>query len=135
MAEETPVDVPDDLLIVAELRRTDAGHEYVLSRWPDKVELAAIFDVFPAHQEALAEVVDDLLYTATDTIQVEGLTGGARPRVERAVYDLLTAAHNARMEGLATIKGGEWGQQRALVDAAAEDAIRASLDRLPVDLP
>jgi len=73
--------------------------------------------VLPRHQDAVAEVVEYLSWDFGDHessrhILVGGLTTAARPRVERAIYDLLHT-----------------------VNSADEDAIRASLDALPMDLP
>jgi hypothetical protein len=104
-------------LIVVALCATDRGHDYLLSRPLTKEELAVAIDVFPRHQDSLAEVVQSLFWDfggleSSRHILVAGLTTGGRPRVERAIYDLLCA-----------------------VDSASDDVIRASLDALPIDLP
>ncbi len=105
-----------DVLTVQELRRAGDRHEYVLSRWPEKAELAQVVDALERHAEPLSDVASiDYDYSGSgDVIEVNGLTIGARPRIEAALFDALTAAAD---------------------DPAAEADIRTSLDALPLDVP
>lgn len=71
---------------------------------------------FPRHEEALREIVDGLSWDfsgfgTSRFIFVAGLTTGARPRLEPAMYEMLSD-----------------------VNPAAEYEIRASLDALPLNL-
>lgn len=110
-----------DVLTLRDLRRVNSGHAYVLSRRPDKVELAEVVGALDRHAAEISDVVG-LSYAfggSGDMIEVFGLTTGARPRVEAAIYDALTEAHAAMKADVTT----------------AEAAIRASFDALPLNLP
>lgn len=110
-----------DVLTIRDLRRTDSGHAYLLSRWPDKVELAEVVGALDQHADAISDVVR-LGYDFSgsgEVIEVFGLTTGARVRVEKAILDALTQA--------AAVMGAD--------TATGEAAIRASLDALPLNLP
>lgn len=105
-----------DILIVSDLRRVGDHHEYVLSRWPTREELAEIDAALERHEAPLREVVGAGYDSSAsgDTIEAHGLSHGARPRIEAAILDALTAAAG---------------------DPSAKDAIHASLDDLPTDIP
>jgi hypothetical protein len=101
---------PGQALVVTELRVVEGGHVCALSRPVTTPELAIAMEVFPRREEALCEVVDGLSwdfsgFETSRVFFVAGLTTGARPRVERALYEILSE-----------------------VNPGAEQEIRASLD-------
>jgi hypothetical protein len=126
---------PSDLLTLADpgLITTPQGHAYVLSRWPDKIELAEMWDAMEPHKERMAGQTGEVLHMGDDQIIVRGLSTGARPLIESAIFAALMAAAAAHAD--ASAGGGHWVEERLADRGEAEAIIRESLDRLPVDLP
>jgi hypothetical protein len=109
---------------------TSDGHAYVFSRMPDKLELMAIFDALRAHEDRYDGDVATVEYDGTTQVFVTGLNMTARPVIEAALFDGCMAAYDAMVA-----EPGYWTETKAIERAPVEEQVRATFNRLPVDLP
>jgi hypothetical protein len=121
-----------DMLTLADpgLIAYDGGHAYVFSRMPDKVELMPIVGALSEHEGRYGDDVGSVGYDNLDKVVTTGLNVTARPVIEEALFDGLMGAFDAM-----ALESATWQEEKALDRAAAEAEVRASFDRLPLDLP
>jgi len=119
-----------ETLVVDDLVKVDDGHAYVLSRDPDDVEAVSLPRIL--RELELAGVPE----VRGRVVLVPDLTETSRAAIEKDLTAALLETAYSRLEAFHLSTGGaDWSDELAARQKRAEQAVRASFDRLPAELP